>query len=911
MRVSALLAVLAVAGCTGDVSIQEQANVAPGVVIERPDDLSVWTELETIDFRAQVDDANGLADIAGVLWESNLDGELGAGEVVAPDEAGLSRLASTLSIGLHTITVQVTDSEGLQAEDSVSVTVEAAAQMPIAEISSPTNLQGFDLGATIQFFGSVTDPNQTPDTLQAIWTVTDADTGNQVLSAGNPPSATGATTATLVDAPLGDFAVRLSVTDDDSNTSQAEILIRVRDPAARDDDNDGWSPAQGDCDDGNPDRYPNNPEVCDGIDNDCNGIIDDKDLDADNHVDDQCTQYMGNLPLDDCDDDDEDTYLGAPELEDGIDNDCNGSVDDGTPSYDADGDCYCPGTTCAESSNSACTTLYTGDCNDADPDVSPADGDNDGTSGCDGDCDDTDPALNVDDADNDNYTTCQGDCDDDDASLTPADLDGDGQSTCDGDCDDDPLACGSDCFVGNTASDVCDGYNQDCDGSVDENPNITYYNDKDTDGWTVNAGSQLTCTDPDGTGLQWVNNSTIEDCDDNNAALNHDDAENDGYSTCEGDCDDSDGTLTPNDGDNDGYSTCEGDCDDGNGALNPADADGDGYSTCEGDCNDVAGSGGSIYPGAADSPDSSGVDSNCDGVDGDYSRALFVRNTGGSNSNDGRTPNTAFKTIGAALNAASSGGRNTIMVAADEGTYSISSALVAKGGVSVYGGYSSDFGTRSSSNRSVVSSSAKNALIFDTLTAQAVFDAIDFSTTNRSTAGEEAITVVVYNSGSNPVLRNSNVHAGRGGAGTSGTSGSIGDQGANGASLSANVTTGGAGGDESGTNRDGGKGGNGEYRNWGQDGASGGSWSGVAQGCGDGGRDGSYTGGDGGMGCGDGDPQAEAPGEDGKNGCPSSPGGNGPAGSSPVGSLSGYEWYPSSGTAGDPGTHGGGGGGGG
>jgi hypothetical protein len=30
-----------------------------------------------------------------------------------------------------------------------------------------------------------------------------------------------------------------------------------------------------DCDDSNPNVYPGNYEVCDGVDNDCNGAVDD------------------------------------------------------------------------------------------------------------------------------------------------------------------------------------------------------------------------------------------------------------------------------------------------------------------------------------------------------------------------------------------------------------------------------------------------------------------------------------------------------------------------------------------------------------------------------------------------------------------------------------------------------------
>jgi hypothetical protein len=43
------------------------------------------------------------------------------------------------------------------------------------------------------------------------------------------------------------------------------------------------------------------------------------------------------------------------------------------------------------------------------------------------------------------------------------------------------------------------------------------------------------------------------------------------------------------------------------------------------DCDDANAA---IHPGAADAPDLSFVDSNCDGIDGDESQAVFVATTG-------------------------------------------------------------------------------------------------------------------------------------------------------------------------------------------------------------------------------------------------------------------------------------------
>ncbi|MCB9763704.1 MAG: peptidoglycan DD-metalloendopeptidase family protein [Alphaproteobacteria bacterium] len=114
----------------------------------------------------------------------------------------------------------------------------------------------------------------------------------------------------------------------------------------RDNDGDGYD-ADRDCDDNNRDVHPGAREVCDdGVDNDCSGgdahseIWYDDD-DGDGYGDDAVT-VCGSPPGDavrasgDCDDSRRTVNPGASELCDGLDNDCNGEVDEGNPTVMGD-----------------------------------------------------------------------------------------------------------------------------------------------------------------------------------------------------------------------------------------------------------------------------------------------------------------------------------------------------------------------------------------------------------------------------------------------------------------------------------------------------------------------------------------------------------------------------------------------
>ena len=636
-------------GCT-DKTVQV-INTPPSVSITSPADGTEYQEYETIEFYATVNDSQQSAETLTLSWVSDLDGIIS--EEPADSSGNAILLTANLSSGNHTISLNAVDDKATSGMDFVEISVIDMEDDPSLTIRHPQPDE-FGVEDEPTYFEVVVSDAQ--DELNALLVVIESDVDGELCA--DYPDASG---LFVCDAPLtiGDHSLMFTVIDSTDNMVSEAMLYSVLPLSEIDNDGDGYSEAEGDCDDTDssvyptgteypneidddcdgtideettaydddgdcfcetepclgsaevmcvellggdcddtrPSTYPYAPEVCDSIDNNCNGEIDEGTSCVDDDLD-GFTEIDG-----DCDDNNPLTYPNAYEVADGQDNDCDNIIDEGTDNYDDDGDCYCEASTCLGSITTNCSNLFGDDCDDGDADINPGAVEIcDGTdNNCDGDTDE-DSAIDAQtwyqDSDGDSFgngAVVEIDC------YQPS-----GYVLNGTDCDD------SSSLVNPSRSEICNGIDDNCIDGVDEGVSLTFYTDNDGDGYGDSSSPITACSQP--------SNAVYNDgdCNDSSASINPSQIE-----VCDGidnDCDlnidDDDNSLNLNsapfwysDGDSDGFGNP-------NVSLRQCSQPG-GYVSNDNDCNDSTSA---AQPGATET---------CDGIDNDCDNSIDETNASG------------------------------------------------------------------------------------------------------------------------------------------------------------------------------------------------------------------------------------------------------------------------------------------
>jgi ELWxxDGT repeat protein len=132
----------------------------PTISIQTPQDGAIFAVGNSINFSGSANDPQDGDLSANIEWVSNLDGLFGTGASISTD---------TLSVGFHTITATVTDSDGYSTSAQIIIRVSDESIAPAISILEPEDGSEYDAGILIFFTGTASDVEEGDLSDQIFW----------------------------------------------------------------------------------------------------------------------------------------------------------------------------------------------------------------------------------------------------------------------------------------------------------------------------------------------------------------------------------------------------------------------------------------------------------------------------------------------------------------------------------------------------------------------------------------------------------------------------------------------------------------------------------------------------------------------------------------------------------------------
>lgn len=248
----------------GDVPDPEPEGSPPRASFVSPSEGAEYVIGDVVTFIAAVTDDDQPADSLAVSLVSVPDGLLWEG---SPNADGLVDVdVSELSEGTQVVTLRATDATGRVTEDVVELLMLNDGR-PRVSIDSPSEGAAFDTPDTVVLRGTVSDRETDNEAILVRW-----DSNLQGSLFEGAPASSG---ETVVSTPLieGTHVITLEALDSDGQAGSATRTLVVTDPLNRDDDRDGYTENEGDCNDGDGSLHPGRYEDCNELDDNCDGNI--------------------------------------------------------------------------------------------------------------------------------------------------------------------------------------------------------------------------------------------------------------------------------------------------------------------------------------------------------------------------------------------------------------------------------------------------------------------------------------------------------------------------------------------------------------------------------------------------------------------------------------------------------------